>query len=264
MNLKKQLNLIITGFIEVNEDEFKARIINSFENAKEEIKREYIHGIKNQEEIKKTKIFINDNEIPFNYYFIFPKKGEYKIKYIFHELLESTSFLFCDCKNLISLDLSNFNTENVKDMNHMFFGCFSLREINLKNFKTHNTTNMELMFCMCSSLEHLDVSSFKTQDVKSMNSMFEGCSSLKELNLSNFYTKNVKEMSGMFQGCKNLIYLNLTNFNTQNVLPMLTNMFLLCLSLKEENLITMDKTLFQEFHKSKVYLNKGRQIMFEH
>ena len=262
-NLKKQLNMIITGVIEINEDNLKARIINSFENAKEELKREHFQGIMNQEDIKKVDIFINDQKIDFDYYYIFPKKGEYKIKYIFQDFLESTCSLFLNCEQLISLDLSQFNTENVKDMNHMFFGCFSLKEINLSNVKTQNTTDMNSMFCCCSSLKSLDVSSFDTQNVTNMNSMFQECRSLTKLDLSNFHTKNVREMSGMFEGCRNLSELNLVNFNMQNVLPMLTNMFFLCLSLKEDNLITMDGFIFKQFKLSKSYAKIGRDIMSE-
>ena len=260
-NLRKQMNLIIIGFIEINEDNQKVRIINSFENAKEELKREHFQGIMNQENIKKTDIFINDQKIDFDYYYTFPKKGNYKIKYIFQDLLDSTCFMFLNCDKLISIDLSNFNTENVKDMNHMFFGCFSLREINLSNVKTTNTTDMNSMFCCCSSLKSLDVSSFDTQNVINMNSMFQECRSLSELNLSNFYTKNVREMSGMFEGCRNLKYLNLVNFNTKNVLPMLTNMFFLCLSLEEDKLITMDCFIFNQFKSSKLYAKVGRDVI---
>ena len=259
--LKKQINMIITGFIEINEDNLKVRIINSFENAKEELKREHFQGKMNQEDIKKVDIYINDQKIDFDYYYTFPKKGKYKIKYIFQDLLESTCFLFQDCNKLISIDLSNFNTENVKDMNHMFFGCYSLKEINLLNVKTQNVTDMNSMFCLCSSLKSLDVSSFDTQKVTNMNSMFQECRSLKKLDLSNFYTKNVREMSGIFEGCRNLSKLNLANFNMQNVLPMLTNMFFLCLSLEEDNLITMDSFIFNQFKMSKLYAKVGRDII---
>ena len=39
----------------------------------------------------------------------------------------------CGCKNLISLDLSNFDTSNVTNMSFMLCGCSSLKEINLSN-----------------------------------------------------------------------------------------------------------------------------------
>ena len=35
-------------------------------------------------------------------------------------------------------------------MEGMFFGCSSLKELNLSNFNTHNVTNMNRMFSGCS------------------------------------------------------------------------------------------------------------------
>ena len=45
------------------------------------------------------------------------------------------SWMFYDCKNLISIDISNFKTDNVTDMREMFNGCNNLKEINISNFK---------------------------------------------------------------------------------------------------------------------------------
>ena len=41
--------------------------------------------------------------------------------------------------SLTSLNLSNFNTYNVKDMSYMFNECSSLISLNLSNFNTNNT-----------------------------------------------------------------------------------------------------------------------------
>ena len=48
------------------------------------------------------------------------------------------------------INLSNFNTNNVKSMNEMFSGCSSLQEINLFNFNINNVTDMRGMFSGCS------------------------------------------------------------------------------------------------------------------
>jgi surface protein len=37
--------------------------------------------------------------------------------------------MFCDCENLTSLDLSNFNTDKVKQLFFMFYGCYKLKTI---------------------------------------------------------------------------------------------------------------------------------------
>ena len=41
--------------------------------------------------------------------------------------------MFYLCSSLKELNLSNFNTNNVTDMNGMFSGCSSLNELNLNN-----------------------------------------------------------------------------------------------------------------------------------
>ena len=57
--------------------------------------------------------------------------------------------MFYGCNSLSSLDLSNFNTQNVTDMGYMFAGCNSLSSLNLSNFNTQNIINM-LIWNLCS------------------------------------------------------------------------------------------------------------------
>jgi surface protein len=40
--------------------------------------------------------------------------------------------MFSDCSSLQSINLSSFNTTNVKDMFGMFWGCSSLKKENVK------------------------------------------------------------------------------------------------------------------------------------
>jgi len=59
--------------------------------------------------------------------------------------------MFWECNSLISLDLSNFNTQNI-NMSFMFHNCKSLISLDLSNFNTQNVTNMSGMFSCCKSL----------------------------------------------------------------------------------------------------------------
>jgi len=68
----------------------------------------------------------------------------------------------------------------------MFSYCSSLKEINIKNFDTLNVENMEGMFIGSSSLISLDLSNFQTPNLNNINNMFNGCYSLKILDISNF------------------------------------------------------------------------------
>ena len=81
------------------------------------------------------------------------EQGEIRVKFLFHKLLTNTSFMFYNCSALESIDLSLFNTTNVKYMSDMFSGCSSLKSINLSLFNTTNVTNMSWMFYDCSSLK---------------------------------------------------------------------------------------------------------------
>ena len=54
--------------------------------------------------------------------------------------------MFYECYSLTSLNLSNFNTNNVTDMSYMFFNCSSLTSLNLLNFEINKKTNFEKIF----------------------------------------------------------------------------------------------------------------------
>ena len=42
--------------------------------------------------------------------------------------------MFYNCSSLASLDISNFNFENVKNMEQMLYGCNSLKFIDISSF----------------------------------------------------------------------------------------------------------------------------------
>ena len=139
------------------------------------------------------------------------------------------SYMFSSCKSLTNLDLSTFNTSKVTRMDFMFDSCSSLTSLDLSNFNTRNVsyTGMEFMFYRCASLTSLDLRGFNTSNATWMQSMFNGCSSLTSLDLSSFNTSKVANMSSMFYGCKSLTNLDISNFETSNVTNM-TYMFSQC------------------------------------
>ena len=94
--------------------------------------------------------------------------------------------MFCGCSDITEIDLSNFNTSNVKYMISMFNGCSSLTSINLSNFYTSKVTWMHYMFYGCSSLTSLNLSNFITSKVTWTEHMFDGCTKLEYINIINF------------------------------------------------------------------------------
>ena len=108
--------------------------------------------------------------------------------------------MFSECNKLEKLDLSSWNTSNVKDMSYMFAGCDSLTELDLSSFNTQNVTDMSYMFYNCTSLTILDLFNFNTSKVTNMSYMFSDCSSLTELNLVHFMINNIN-IDNMFTNC---------------------------------------------------------------
>ena len=195
------------------------------------------------------------------------------IKVVYNGVISTFAQMFKGLTNLKEVDLSNFDSSYVVDMNKMFHGCISLISIDFSNLNTALVESMEEVFSSCSSLIELDLSALDTSKVKTMKSMFFGCSNLKIINfegintsgvetmnsmfykvesiehldLSPFDTSNVVDMGNMFQECKSLIILNLINFNTSSVVNM-QYMFYYCekvtyldlSSFKTPNLIYMN------------------------
>ena len=123
-------------------------------------------------------------------------------------------------RNILEIDLSNFNTSNVTDMSYMFYGMSNLTTLDLSNFNTSQVTDMKYMFTYMFNLTTLDLSSFNTFKVTDMNHMFSATRNLTTLNLSNFDTSKVINMQYMFSGMFNLTTLNLSNFDTSKVTDM--------------------------------------------
>ncbi len=73
--------------------------------------------------------------------------------------------MFYTCTSLESINLSSFNTNNVKNMSYMFSCCNSLKSINLSSFKINNNTKIECMFINCKSLQLLDLSLFNESNI---------------------------------------------------------------------------------------------------
>ena len=167
------------------------------------------------------KVYLNTNSSMM----FFSGESEQKIKNILEldlsnfdtSKVANMSHMFNGMRNLTTLNLSNFNTSNVTDMGGMFFSMTNLTTLNLSNFDTSKVTNMGSMFYGISNLTTLNLSNFNTSQVTIMGGMFFNMANLTTLNLSNFDTSNVTDMRSMFNGMTNLASLNISSFNTENV-----------------------------------------------
>ncbi len=193
-----------------------------------------------------TELYINEKKYDYKTYFTPEKEGIYEIQLNIKILMKNCCYLFFGLKNLQSLDLTSFNTQNVTNMKGMFYKCCNLQSLDLSSFNTQNVTNMRCMFYECQKLQNLDLSSFNTQKVTDMSHMFYYCYNLKNLNLLSFNTQKVEYMDNMFYYCSDLQSLDLSSFNTQNVTNM-NNMFgntglkRVVVNVQDNNLISQTK-----------------------
>ena len=118
--------------------------------------------------------------------------------------------MFSNTYNLTTLDLSNFNTSKVTNMDSMFFTS-GLTSLNLSSFNTSKVTDMSYMFYDMRNLTSLDLSNFDTSKVTNMNYMFylddENISKdkLEKIYVNNdFNTAKLTDFSGMFGNRKKL------------------------------------------------------------
>ena len=139
------------------------------------------------------------------------------------------SQMFSNCKSLLNIDLSNFDTSKVTNMYGMFnmwnktddaASTGSLTLLDLSSFDTSNVTIMRDMFAYNTSLQTLNIDNLNTSKVTDMFHMFNGDKNLTTLDLSNFNTSNVTNMGGMFCNCKKLFSINLSSFDTSKVTDM--------------------------------------------
>ena len=97
-------------------------IFNSFEEVKK--KNSWIKGKENEKELREfCELYLNEEKISFCFKTKFDKAGIYKLKIKCKQLLSNTNFMLFKCSSLASLNLSNFNTNNIKDMSFMFYNC---------------------------------------------------------------------------------------------------------------------------------------------
>ena len=148
--------------------------------------------------------------------------------------------IFFDCGKMQTIDISNWDTHNVKTMANMFNNVNDMSSVLTTiifgpNFDTSNVEDMSYMFTQNPLLKNLDVSNFDTSKVKTMAHMFYQDWELENINVSNFNTENVETMFYMFADLLKVSSLDVSNFNTSKVKNM-AYMFHNCPLLTDLNL----------------------------
>lgn len=183
------------------------------------------------------------------------------------------SFMFVD-SNVHEIDLTEFDTTNVVNMDYMFLkadlgDCLKVNsstttqangaDRNILTFNTEGVTSMSGMFKDC-KVKHLDLSSLRTHNVTDFSDMFYNCNSLIDLNVNGFDTSNAEDFNGMFHGCNKLTQLNVKHFNVNSVLHM-SYLFSGCRRLKVIDLEGWDFSQVSDANEMFGYCEKLEKII---
>lgn len=99
--------------------------------------------------------------------------------------IKSIDALFSGCISLKAIKgLTTWDITGLERLSSLFFNCKSLEEINISNWNTSKITDMENTFGLCSNLKKIhgviDLSSIENYD-----SMFASCNNLTDVKLKN-------------------------------------------------------------------------------
>ena len=175
--------------------------------------------------------------------------NSYQEKYVYYNIYINISEMFYNCEKLESISYDNYYWHYlyVDNMKYMFYNCISLKTINLERFKTRENYFIDLsyMFYNCYNLESITFSTSENSfGVNNMNNMFYNCKSLKKIDFRSFnastYSNNYIDMSYLCNNCEKLTEVK-GLFNNLYITSA-HNMFYNCISLKEINIETFDRS----------------------
>ena len=143
----KQIYIFNPGKINLNDEDYYIEQINKQEVDKNNLRSLKILDIKNG-------VFIPDFS------------GILSVKINLKKNLNSLDNLFKDNNELIKVNLTNLNMNEIKSMNSTFSGCSNLNEINFEGTNTNNLQLMENTFKNCTNLRYLNLSPLNTSNLK--------------------------------------------------------------------------------------------------
>ena len=168
------------------------------------------------------------------------KKNLHEIDVVLTEdkdnVVTDMSYMLNNCKNLIKVDLNNFNPMYITSMEAMFQMC-PIKEIPSKiySFSLPNLTNVRAMFCKCLNIETVpDLCNIfnKTNRINDISMLFNGCINLKGIpNFNKWFAQNITDMSYLFNRCKEIEVIDFGKITSENITNM-CGLFNCCENLK--------------------------------
>ena len=126
--------------------------------------------------------------------------------------VKSFTNMFGNCQSLPRIDFK-LDASEATDLSYLFYNCKELKSVNMTSFRTTKYINMEYMFFNCEKLVDIDFGS-DNFEINGLAYAFHGCTSLSSIDFTNFDVREVTDMRSLFYGCKALNELNLRSFIT--------------------------------------------------
>ncbi|MDR0854663.1 MAG: BspA family leucine-rich repeat surface protein [Clostridiales Family XIII bacterium] len=105
-----------------------------------------------------------------------------------------------------SIDLSNFDMSSAEDLTRMFEECENLETLKINNWYFTKPVNMYYMFKSCRSLDFSDIdfSTWRNAQPTNMQNAFDACTYLETIDLRNFDLSKLTNLYYTFMSCTNL------------------------------------------------------------
>lgn len=121
-----------------------------------------------------------------------------------------------DSTTYVNPDFYEIRTNGGTNYNNLFRD-YNGTSLDIGNWDTSKVTNMESMFYNCSNLTSLDIGNWDVRNVESLYNFFYDCKKLEVVDMSNWETNNLENTSGLFSNCISLHTVKLNNCSRDTI-----------------------------------------------
>lgn len=151
-----------------------------------------------------------------NGFYIPSYTGLLSVEIIFKKKLNNLENFFLNNKELVKVNMNDFEMKDVISMKSMFSGCSNLNEVTFEGANSQNLINLDNTFENCTKLKNINLSLNNTSKLEEVNNTFFGCENLESINLTTF-TKIGKNMFGGIKSTPTIIANELISNDISNI-----------------------------------------------
>jgi len=149
---------LMIGKYDINKDIYFLDNTDGIYNLDGKEVEHYHDNLKELNELN-TELYINNIKYKYKKFINVKYEGIYRIKLKFHIEIKDCSFMFCECSNITTLDLSSFYTKGITNMSYMLYNISNIESLNLSSFDAKKIVEM-------SHILYLPNNGFKNRDDK--------------------------------------------------------------------------------------------------